>query len=164
MGSRQTSGSIILDVGSQRSTQSGLSTLARQLSEELEELRQEYGSPSSSSQYGSPELGHQEPPWSWGRRYGGLRGPRVVDEMEESSPSVPNVVLAQLSSSPDSGGHVESPMRMPIDITFVSPSTNVPEDVESSRASSILSPINDDEVIRECCLFACPRSFLFLMR
>ncbi|KAI0338039.1 hypothetical protein BDW22DRAFT_1363405 [Trametopsis cervina] len=131
MGSRQGSGSIILDVGSQRSTRSGLSTLARQLSEELEELRQEYGTPDT----------FDEPQRSWGRRYGGLRGPRP-EGMEDN----PNVVLARISTSPEGD---DSPMRMPIDITFVSPPSNIPEDVQSSRASSIMhtSPIADNEAI-----------------
>ncbi|KAI0692900.1 hypothetical protein BC835DRAFT_1492116 [Cytidiella melzeri] len=134
MASRQASGSIVLDVGSRASTRSGLSTLAYQLSEELEELRQEYG---------ASDLDHNSQR-SWGRRFGGLRGPRP-DEMDED----PNVVLAQLSVLPedeatDASG---SPVQMPIDITFVSPPSNIPEDVGSSRASSILhlSPLDDNE-------------------
>lgn len=136
MGSRQASGSIILDVGSQRSTRSGLSTLARQLSEELEEMRHEYGSPDFDD----------DRQLSWGRQHGGLHSP-PLDEMDES----PNMVLAQFSGSPEDGGMMESPMRMPIDITFVSPPSNIPEDIESSRASSDLeiSPLNDDEADRE---------------
>lgn len=140
MGSRQTSGSIILDVGSQRSTRSGLSTLARQLSEELEELRQEYGSPEHD----------RDSQRSWGRRFGGLRGPQP-DEVDEDT-SNRDVVLAQLSNSPEGLRPTDSPVQMPIDVSFVSPEGNIPEDVESSRASSILeiSPLND-EVIGEFC-------------
>ena len=132
MGSRQASGSIILDVGSQRSTRSGLSTLARQLSEELEELRQEFGSHEHD----------RDSQRSWGRRFGGLRGPQP-DEMDED-PSNRNVVLAQLSNSPEGLHPTESPVQMPIDVSFVSPEGNIPEDVESSRASSILemSPLH----------------------
>jgi serine/arginine repetitive matrix protein 2 len=136
MGSRQASGSIILDVGSQRSTHSGLSTLARQLSEELEELRQEYGSVSDRDSSGQR---------SWGRRFGAVHRPRLEGLSDDM-----NIVLSQRTTSPDNTVSVDSPLRMPIDATFVNPSTNIPEDVESSRASSILerSPLHDNEVIR----------------
>ncbi|KAI0084078.1 hypothetical protein BDY19DRAFT_1060601 [Irpex rosettiformis] len=138
IGSRQASGSIILDVGSQRSTRSGLSTLARQLSEELEELRHGYGSHEHDRDRDSQR--------SWGRRFGGLRGPQPDEEDED--PSNREVVLAQLSNSPEGMHPTESPVQMPIDITFVSPEGNIPEDVESSRASSILemSPSNEEVI------------------
>lgn len=127
-------------MGSQGSTRSGLSTLARQLSEDLQELRQEYG---------SPDLDHDDQ--RWGRRLGGLRGPRPDDMGED-----PNVVLAQLSTVGSDRGYTNSPMRLPIDTTFVDPSTNVPEDVASSRASSILqmSPTNEDDLAGKLdCMF-----------
>ncbi len=123
--SRLPSGSIPFDVSSQSSrsalTRSGLSDLARQLSEDLEELRRERGSTVSDTDS-----------QKWGRRFGGLRGSRPEDLVD------PNVVLAQLASGNDSPGPHHSPLHLPIDTSFVSPSTNIPEDIESSRASSIL--------------------------
>ncbi|KIP07213.1 hypothetical protein PHLGIDRAFT_127761 [Phlebiopsis gigantea 11061_1 CR5-6] len=128
------SGSIPFDVSS-RSTRSGFSTLARQLSEDLEELRHEYGSQDDLA----------EEPQMWGRRHGSLRGPRPR-ELRDSDP--PNVVMARFASTSDSSprSQYDSPLRLPIDHSFVDPTTNIPEDVESSRASSILelSPLNDE--------------------
>lgn len=124
MDSRRPSGSIPVDVSSQSArsalTRSGLSDLARQLSEDLEELRQERGS------------GFSDDSQRWGTRFAGLRGIRPED-MED-----PNVVLAHLTSTTDSPNAYHSPLRLPIDTSFVSPATNIPEDIESSRASSIL--------------------------
>ncbi|KAF7799650.1 hypothetical protein EIP86_010890 [Pleurotus ostreatoroseus] len=137
--SRLPSGSIPFDVSSQSSrsaySRSGLSDLARQLSEDLEELRRERGS-------GVSDADSQ----MWGGRFAGLRGSRPED-MEG-----PHVVLAHLASATNSSGAENSPLRLPIDTSFVSPATNVPEDIESSRASSILEltsvPDHGDEVVR----------------
>ncbi len=137
--SHRPSSGIPIDVSSESSrsalTRSGLSDLARQLSEDLEELRQERGSGIESE----VDL----PPSMWGRRYGGLRGPRPDDMTTMDDP---NVVLAQLTSTSGSPEVNTSPLRLPIDTSFVSPITNIPEDVESSRTSSILelSPFSDE--------------------
>lgn len=125
--SRRPSGSIPFDVSS-RSTRSGLSTLARQLSQDLEEMRREYmGSRDELSEIDEQRV--------WGSRPGGLQSSRPSDAR-----GTPNIVTAHLASPEDSSprSQYDSPMRLPIDTSFVDPSTNVPEDVESSRASSIL--------------------------
>ena len=129
------SGSITFDVASQ-STRSGLSTLVRQVSEDLEEVRQLYNSRDDLVDEAS----------IWGRRQGGVRGPRPLHD-RDSDP--PNVVLARFASSHSGSSprsEYDSPLRLPIDTSFVSPSTNIPEDVESSRASSLLelSPLNEE--------------------
>ena len=115
----------------------------RQVSEELEEMRNEYG---SASQDDEPAY----EPRMWGRRHGGLRGPRPADD--HAGRESPNVVLARFTSGSSSTGRsgYDSPLRLPIDTSFVSPSTNIPEDIESSRASSILElPLVEDPVTGE---------------
>ncbi|GJE85336.1 hypothetical protein PsYK624_014150 [Phanerochaete sordida] len=135
VGSRRPSGSIPFDVSS-RSTRSGLSTLARQLSEDLEDLRNLYTSQDS-------EDVSSDEPRMWGRRHGGLTGPRSDDLHDEP----PNMVLARFNTSSSHRSGYDSPVRLPIDTSFVAPTTNIPEDVESSRASSVfeMSPLHNED-------------------
>ena len=127
--SRQPSSSV-----STRSV-SGLTTLARQLAEDLEEIRHFSGENMDDIE-GSP---------MFGRRVGGLRGLRP----ENASPD-PNVVLSGPSSGAGTPPEASSPpLRFPLDQTasLAQPTINVPEDVEeSSRASSVLeySPQESD--------------------
>ncbi|KAH9930813.1 hypothetical protein B0H21DRAFT_104970 [Amylocystis lapponica] len=131
---REASGTIPIDIGHQSTrTVSGLTTLARQLTEDLEEL-QDSGRQSFDQDVPSP---------SWGRRFGGLRGQRPDDMRID-----PNIVLARTSSRHDLPPMTTSPLRLPIDHSLVlaQPTINVPEDVESSRPSSELDmPVYDDE-------------------
>lgn len=74
----------------------------------------------------------------WGARYGGLRGQRPEEFSDD-----PNVVLSQVSSDAGSPPGATLPLRLPTDGPFAQPVANYPEDVgpeelESSRASSIL--------------------------
>ena len=130
--------SLPLDVSSQASRSvSGLTNLARQLSEDLEELRSVERDLSNMSDRDSP---------MWGRRFGGLRGERPEDMMDD-----PNVVLSQSRvSSEDSSspvGGTTLPLRLPSEGAFANPASNFPEDIgidetESSRASSVLEGSN----------------------
>ncbi|TFY68971.1 hypothetical protein EVJ58_g696 [Rhodofomes roseus] len=107
---------------------SGLTTLARQLVDDFEELRQ-------------PSFDSMEEPDSsspmWGRRFGGLRGQRPDDAVPD-----PNVVLSGSSSVRSTPPEASSPpLRFPIDrnASLAQPTINVPEDVEeASRASSFI--------------------------
>ncbi|KAI0781930.1 hypothetical protein C8Q75DRAFT_812074 [Abortiporus biennis] len=153
-----TGAGIPLDISSQSSRSvSGLTNLARQLSEDLEDLREEQRELERLS--GSNHDGHRSGDFDeedvdeeddeedmpmWGRRYGGLRGNRPEEDIND-----PNVVLAQASQISDDSdspqGGAKLPLRLPTrnDPPFGNPSTNFPEDigpeeVESSRASSIL--------------------------
>ncbi|KAH8082808.1 hypothetical protein BXZ70DRAFT_585687 [Cristinia sonorae] len=135
LSSRQNS--LPLDVSSQASRSvSGLTNLARQLTEDLEELRESHADSSSE---------HEEDRSSpmWGRRFGGLRGERPED-MEDHDP---NVVLSVSSDSDSPLGVGTLPLRLPADIAYTNPLSNFPEDIrmdetESSRASSILDGSN----------------------
>ncbi|TCD63367.1 hypothetical protein EIP91_005620 [Steccherinum ochraceum] len=129
--------SLPLDVSSTASRSvSGLTNLARQLSEDLEELREVERDRSSERDSRDSRM--------WGRRFGGLRGERPED-MDD-----PNLILSpsQLSSDSSSpGGSATLPLRLPTDTSFVDPSSNYPEDIrmdetESSRASSVLEGSN----------------------
>lgn len=135
LSSRQNS--LPLDVNSQASRSvSGLTNLARQLSEDLEELRVVERDISSERDSRDSRM--------WGRRFGGLRGERPED-MDD-----PNLILSpsQLSSDSSSpGGSATLPLRLPTDTSFVDPSSNFPEDIRmdetgSSRASSVLEGSN----------------------
>ena len=133
--SRQPSSSV-----STRSV-SGLTTLARQLAEDLEEIRH-FSGESMDDVEGSP---------MFGRRIGGLRGLRP----ENASPD-PNVVLSGPSSGTGTPPEASSPpLRFPLDQTasLAQPTINVPEDVaESSRASSVIeySPQESDSESSLC--------------
>jgi len=139
--SRHPSESIPFDISSESTRSvSGLTTLARQLAEDLEELRQENRDSVDSNEPVSP---------MWGRRFGGLRGQRP----DEVGPD-PNVVLSRTSSEANSPPDAVSPLRFPLDphASLAQPTINVPEDVElSSRASSELEahlPDISDEHLR----------------
>lgn len=126
-GSRKTSGSITFEVGSHSSRSlSGLTNLARQLSEDLESLRGE-----------EARREQDERSSMWGSRFGSVRGSRP-DDMSDG----PKSLLSQHTSSSDSPAGTNLPLRLPNDTPFVSPTANYPEDIhpeeiESSRASSI---------------------------
>ncbi|KAL6299205.1 hypothetical protein BKA93DRAFT_830085 [Sparassis latifolia] len=135
--SRQASGTIPIDFGSER-TVSGLTTLARQLSEDLEELRDLARDSYESGEATSP---------MWGRRFGGLHGERP-DDLREN----PNVVLSQSPSGSNSSPETSSRLGLPLDrsLSLMGPTINVPEDVASSRASSVLeSPLQEEEEAEE---------------
>ncbi|CAL1698942.1 unnamed protein product [Somion occarium] len=129
VGSRKTSGSITFEVSSQRSRSiSGLTNLARQISEDLEELREE-GAESRRDQDNSSPM--------WGSRFGSVRGSRPDDMSDD-----PRSLLSQRTSSSDSPAGTQLPLRLPIDVSYPNPTANFPEDIEpeeieSSRASSV---------------------------
>lgn len=171
--SRQNSGSIMLDVSSHSSRSvSGLTNLARQLSEDLEELRQEEEEARQrensslsgvSGGSGGSRMGGRDSPM-WGARYGGMRGQRP-DEMSLDDPNL--VLSSQVSSDAESPpGGAALPLRLPTDGPFVQPVANFPEDIEpeemeSSRASSILDTaqfiedIHREFIIRVSHCYAC---------
>ncbi|KAI0715891.1 hypothetical protein C8T65DRAFT_642778 [Cerioporus squamosus] len=131
--SRRPSGSIPIELNA-RSTRSlsGLTTLARQLSVNLEEMQ--------DREHELEEADRASP--MWGARYGGLAGQRPQD----LGPDPPGV-LSQSSSRSGYLRDAQSPLRLPLDEDMVlsQPIDVVPEDVESSRASSMLElPIEDD--------------------
>ncbi|TFK80902.1 hypothetical protein K466DRAFT_503075 [Polyporus arcularius HHB13444] len=133
--SRRPSGSIPIELNA-RSTRSlsGLTTLARQLSVNMEEMQ--------DREYELEEADRVSP--MWGTRYGGLAGQRPDD----LGPDPPGV-LSQSSSRSGYLRGAQSPLRLPLDEDMVlsQPIEVVPEDVESSRASSMLElPIEDDDV------------------
>ncbi|KAI0941838.1 hypothetical protein AcV7_002412 [Taiwanofungus camphoratus] len=137
--SREASAPMDLSSQSARSV-SGLTTLARQLTEDIEELRELARDSIDSGEDMSP---------MWGRRFGGLRGQRPDDAGPD-----PNIVLSPTSSGASSPPDATSPLRFPLDqhTSLTQPTINVPEDVEpSSRASSVLeSPLREgpDEQMR----------------
>jgi serine/arginine repetitive matrix protein 2 len=121
-----------VEVGSSRSLRSGLSKLARKLTEEYEgTLAQEV--PSDVDAFALAK----------GQRRGSLRGQRVPDIIADrefifSDPSKP-----RRFSSPEP---MDSGLPLRLNNEETGPDDDVPEDVESSRASSILerSSIEDD--------------------
>ncbi|KAI0063839.1 hypothetical protein BV25DRAFT_1899064 [Artomyces pyxidatus] len=136
-------GNIPMDVASRSShAGSGLMNLTRQLSEELEALQDERG---MSQDYGDSSQ-------MWGRRYGGLRGPRSQDSRTD-----PNVILSTSSLLDSPEDATTLPLRLhrgPASPQTVDPpAINVPEDIESSRASSImerseLEDVDHDQLLR----------------
>lgn len=149
--SRRPSESLSLDISSASArSASGLTTLARQLAEDLEELRENalrYGERTSLE---SERESATSP--MWGRRYGGLRGQRPDDFVLD-----PNMVLTRTSSDSDSPPDMTtSPLRIPLDrsLTLSQPTINVPEDIEMSprTSSDIDLPIPEDS---KCgCIFS----------
>lgn len=133
MESRQDSGSIVIDVSSHssRSVVSGLTNLARQLSEDIEEMNQEAQR--------HHQAGRDSP--MWGARLAG--GLRAGQQRQEDLSDEPNVALSQVSSDAGSPPGQTLPLRLPTPGPFTQPVANFPEDIgpeelESSRASSIL--------------------------
>lgn len=132
--SRQGSGSVPIDFGV-RSTRSlsGLTTLARQLSVNMEEMQED--------EHALEEADRVSP--MWGTRHGGLAGHRPDD----LGPDPPGVLSQSSSRSGSRRDDRQSPLRLPLDedLMLSQPIRIVPEDVESSRASSMLElPIEDD--------------------
>ncbi|TFK48891.1 hypothetical protein OE88DRAFT_1737117 [Heliocybe sulcata] len=109
-------------------TGSGFTTLARQLSQELEALKDDADSRRPKSYESSP---------MWSSQVGGLKAPRPLYSTFESGHQRENG-LGSIDHSP----HMTTlPLRLPSDrgnSSTLEPSMNIPEDVESSRASSIL--------------------------
>ncbi|CDO71406.1 hypothetical protein BN946_scf184908.g164 [Trametes cinnabarina] len=131
--SHRPSGSIPIELNA-RSTRSlsGLTTFAHQLSINLEEMQ--------DREHELEEADRVSP--MWGARYGGLAGQRPQD----LGPDPPGV-LSQSSSRSGYLHDAQSPLRLPLDEDMVlsQPIDVVPEDVESSRASSMLElPIEDN--------------------
>ncbi|RPD60406.1 hypothetical protein L226DRAFT_615868 [Lentinus tigrinus ALCF2SS1-7] len=123
---------IELNARSTRSL-SGLTTLARQLSANMEEM-QDREQELEEADRASP---------MWGARYGGLSGQRP----EDLGPDPPGVLSQSSSRSGYLRDDPQSPLRLPLDDEMVlsQPSDVVPEDVESSRASSMLElPLEED--------------------
>ncbi|KDQ52156.1 hypothetical protein JAAARDRAFT_40502 [Jaapia argillacea MUCL 33604] len=128
---------------SHRRGESGFLSLTRQLSEELEALRTEME---------ASDAGTVEAPLSdimWGSRYGGLRGERPQDHTSDMMPSSSQ---HSILSSARSLHTTTLPLRLPSErgnMSTLAPSLNIPEDVESSRASSILEgSLLDEETIK----------------
>ncbi|KAI0753998.1 hypothetical protein C8Q80DRAFT_1136045 [Daedaleopsis nitida] len=125
-------GSIPIDLGA-RSTRSlsGLTTLARQLSMSMDEMQE--------NEHALEEADRVSP--MWGSRHG--------HRPEGFSPG-------PVSQSSSRSGYrregTQSPLRLPLDEDSVlsQPVHMVPEDVESSRASSMLEMPLDDELDGEC--------------
>ncbi|KAI1789269.1 hypothetical protein LXA43DRAFT_923810 [Ganoderma leucocontextum] len=108
---------------------SGLTTLARQLSENDEEMQNDEG------------FDHVEPMWE--ALHGGEAGRRPVDVGRER----PQMVSKSSSGSGYQREGTQSPMRLPIDadLILLQPVDVVHTDVESSRASSMLEmPLDDN--------------------
>ncbi|KAI0628711.1 hypothetical protein C8Q77DRAFT_1162101 [Trametes polyzona] len=158
--SRRPSGSIPIELNARSTrTLSGLTSLARQLNENMEEMEA----------YETMMEGYDRERSSpmWGARHGGLGGQRP----EDLGPEPPQV----LSQSPPGLIYERegtgTPLRLPIDanLALSQPSDNVPEDVESSRASSMLElPLDDDpehmrigevEAVSTPPIFATPKRF-----
>lgn len=138
--SRQPSSSV-----STRSV-SGLTTLARQLAEDLEDIRH----------FSADSMDEIEESPMYGRRVGGLRVPRPED-----ANTGPNIGLSDgpslgVGTPPEASS---PPLRFSLDETMslAQPTINVPEDVaESSRASSIFEYSPQDSPDGEppdCCGF-----------
>ncbi|OSX61276.1 hypothetical protein POSPLADRAFT_1070547 [Postia placenta MAD-698-R-SB12] len=134
---RQPSDSSPADLSSESTRSvSGLTTLARQLADDLEELREITGNRDTDEhvEASSP---------MWGRRFGGLRGQRP----HEARPD-PNIVLSQTSSGSSPSTEAASPLHFTLDqhASLAPPTINVPEDVESaSLNSSDFEPPAQDE-------------------
>ncbi|KAI0641468.1 hypothetical protein C8Q79DRAFT_919456 [Trametes meyenii] len=158
--SRRPSGSIPIEMNARSTrTLSGLTSLARQLNENMEEMEA----------YETMMEGYERERSSpmWGARYGGVGGRRSEDMGPEPtqvlSQSPPGLVYEREGSG--------TPLRLPIDANLVlsQPSDNVPEDVESSRASSMLEmPLEDNpdnvrigeiEAVSTPPIFATPKRF-----
>ncbi|CCM02129.1 uncharacterized protein FIBRA_04206 [Fibroporia radiculosa] len=132
---------------------SGLTNLAQQLTDDLEELRELTDMSDPHDDIANSERERMSSPMSsppkWGRRFGGLRGPRPRDAVPD-----PNTVLSQSSSAASSppGVGALSPLRFPLDQhgSLAQPTINVPEDVDTlSRSSSELALQDDaDETLR----------------
>ncbi|KAI0765941.1 hypothetical protein BD413DRAFT_481709 [Trametes elegans] len=108
-------------------TLSGLTSLARQLNENMEEME----ATNAEDEYENV----------WGARHGReSQRPEFGPEPTQAlSQSPPGLVYEREGT--------QSPLRLPIDASLVlsQPSDNVPEDVESSRASSMLElPLEDE--------------------
>ena len=137
----QSRAGVPFDVSS-RSTLSqsggGLTQLTRQLSEELEVMQEHDEAlvdPASHPMYGG--------------RFGGLRGERPLEGYSD-----PNVILGGVRSESPEPVVAALPLRLHRGQGRLSDDLPaiVPEDVESSRASSILerSPLEDTDYDREC--------------
>ena len=116
------------DVGSSRSVRSGLSSLTRKLTEEYEDQRSlEHMSDTNSLTFKN------------GQVLGKPRGTRVA-HIDIDHENISSISKPRLASPP--------PMETPLTLQFghEQPDDNVPEDVHSSRASSILEPgsVEDD--------------------
>ncbi|THH17082.1 hypothetical protein EW146_g3662 [Bondarzewia mesenterica] len=131
---RQLSAGIPFDISSHSSQSgSGLMNLTRQLSEELETMREhedELMNDSSSSSM-------------WGRRFGGLR-----DDRPSENHTDPNTILSIARADSPEPMSAALPLRlhrMQGRHSLDPPTINIPEDVGSSRASSILerSPLDE---------------------
>jgi serine/arginine repetitive matrix protein 2 len=108
-------------------TASGLTSLARQLSQELEELN----AVDSASQ---SEM-------TSGQRLGGLKGRRPPELSTDL-----HFVLSEMGRSRSNSPNGQtSPLHLPFEKTHVQPSPIIPEDVESSRASSPLEQPEDED-------------------
>ncbi|KAH9887934.1 hypothetical protein C8Q73DRAFT_194341 [Cubamyces lactineus] len=156
--SRRPSGSIHIELGARSTrTLSGLTSLARQLNENMEEMEA----------FEALTEGYDRASPMWGARHGGLDGQRPDDLGPEPSQVLsqppPNLVYEREGT--------QSPLRLPIDadLALSQPSDNVPEDVESSRASSMLElPLEEDpdnlrigeiEAVSTPPVFATPKRF-----
>ncbi|OSD04996.1 hypothetical protein PYCCODRAFT_1406322 [Trametes coccinea BRFM310] len=130
--SRRPSSSIAVELNARSTrTLSGLTSLARQLNENMEEMEA----------YETLNEGYGRASPMWGARHGGLEGRRPEDLGPE-----PSQVLSQSPPNLVYEREGKSPMRLPMEtnVALSQPSDNVPEDVESSRASSMLElPLED---------------------
>ena len=130
---------IELNARSTRSL-SGLTTLARQLSANMEEMQDREQELELEE---AEEAGSERASPMWGARYGGLAGQRPDD----LGPDPPGVLSHSSSRSGYLRDEAQSPLRLPLDDEMVlsQPVDVVPEDVESSRASSMLElPLEED--------------------
>ncbi|KAI0823498.1 hypothetical protein BC628DRAFT_511022 [Trametes gibbosa] len=134
--SRRPSSSIHVELNARSTrTLSGLTSLARQLNENMEEMEA----------YEVMMEGYERDRVSpmWGARHGGMAGQRPSDLGPEPpqvlSQSPPGLVYEREGAG--------TQLRLPINanLALSQPSDNVPEDVESSRASSMLEMPLDDE-------------------
>lgn len=138
LSSRDTSG--ILDKSSSRGGSSGLIELSRQLTEDLSaEHDDDGGSVAEHTQM-------------LGRRFGFLGNERPSEDMPSSL-----LLLPQASSSPPG---TTLPLRLPNPrARILEPSLLIPEDVESSRASSLLERRSGDEGTGKCILYTWQNKF-----
>ncbi|KAH9848795.1 hypothetical protein C2E23DRAFT_785522 [Lenzites betulinus] len=131
--SRRPSSSIHVELGARSTrTLSGLTSLARQLNENMEEMEA----------YEAMMDGYDRERASpmWGARLGGQRAGADSEPPQGLSQSPPGLVYEREGTG--------TPLRLPIDASLAlsQPEDDVPEDVESSRASSMLEmPLDDDE-------------------
>lgn len=119
------------EVGSSQSVRSGLSSLARKLAEEYEDRR-------SLDQ--PPDLDPSQ--LAQGQRFGGLRGHRPSDIATSSDFIFSNLSKSNISQHPRSA---DSILPLHLGQEQMHPDDNVPEDIQSSRASSILERSSMDE-------------------